>query len=762
MAIKFKNNEDNENNKNSDNKIKEGVKYRIPFIVIFIIMIMLLSAGIILFNHGARNSITRNNDYYISQYRDYLVRYAKNLERYFIYYEDFNDDEAYKKILSVKEDLEKNPNFKININGEDEESQSEFTTGENDIYYENVSPDTQSPAEETQNLEYNLISGNPSAYLRKDVSGLSYTEKEVYVKNLSELLKNHREIKNYIDKTKELKYYISRGEGENKTFETNCDNFFKEPYIALVDINDYIFDESFNGEPLKDYFNKNNLSLSILISKDVVYNDKNSELYYEVVRNGKIDEINIISSKYSFAFIIAAVLLLPIVLKKYKCEHTVLKKAVKIYSMLPLIIKLFSALLGIGVIIDVFYASPAYDIFNSNYLGLLFVLIVISIFIIIEVLFILNAFKILKKPRIFFEEYEIKHFKNHILSLKALLKTGNPLLFIFCNVIYLVLIAGIIILFIVLSECSFDVFVVFCCIYLFLFLFGILLLNLITSYGKISLYIDELSLGDFKEIPEEKGFFMKPVLKLKKIKNTVKQNVENAVKSEKLKTELITNVSHDLKTPLTSIINYIELLKDMGLNDRTAVEYIDILDKKSQRLKILIEDLFEASQLATGQLKLEKTKLDLCELIKQSIGELEAKINAKEIKFKEDIPDKPVFAVVDGRRMWRVFDNLINNIIKYSPKGSRAFISIEEREDKIIICFKNTSEQELNFSADELFERFKRGDDSRSSEGSGLGLSIAKDIVELHGGNIDIAIDGDLFKVSVVIYPSNQLSASPE
>jgi signal transduction histidine kinase len=235
--------------------------------------------------------------------------------------------------------------------------------------------------------------------------------------------------------------------------------------------------------------------------------------------------------------------------------------------------------------------------------------------------------------------------------------------------------------------------------------------------------------------------------------NTMKYGVRTSqraqAKSERLKTELITNVSHDLRTPLTSIMTYSELLKNPELTEDERLSYIEIIDRKSKRLKVLIDDLFEASKMASGNIELVKEKVDLVQLLQQALAEYNEAIQASSIQFRVSNPVQPVYALVDGQKMWRVFENLIGNILKYSLENTRAYIHIEAEQGKAVITFKNISQYELNDNSDELFERFKRGDESRHTDGSGLGLAIAKSIIDLHEGTLDIDVDGDLFKVTI-------------
>lgn len=229
----------------------------------------------------------------------------------------------------------------------------------------------------------------------------------------------------------------------------------------------------------------------------------------------------------------------------------------------------------------------------------------------------------------------------------------------------------------------------------------------------------------------------------------ISKAVEASVKNERMKTDLITNVSHDIKTPLTSIINYVDLLKMESIDDEKINNYIRILDEKSQRLKILTDDLVEASKLSSGVIELQFQKLNLVELIKQSAGEYEEKFGEKYLEVIMNLPSYPVYVKADGRKMWRVLENMYGNIYKYAMKGTRVYVDLSVVNNKVILSVKNISENPLNFQASELTERFIRGDVSRSTEGSGLGLSIAKSIIDRHEGEFKIVLDGDLFKVVI-------------
>lgn len=238
---------------------------------------------------------------------------------------------------------------------------------------------------------------------------------------------------------------------------------------------------------------------------------------------------------------------------------------------------------------------------------------------------------------------------------------------------------------------------------------------------------------------------------INQLKHGVQTSQNEQAKSERLKTELITNVSHDLRTPLTSIINYAELLKNTEVSVEERKSYINIIDQKSKRLKVLIDDLFEVSKMASGNMELQKEEVDIVQLLQQALAEYDTDIRQSTVQFRVTNSPTPVLAQVDGQKLWRVFDNLIGNILKYSIEQSRAYIFVDSNEYEAIITFKNVSKYELSENSDELFERFKRGDTSRHTEGSGLGLAIAQSIVDLHRGRLSIDVDGDLFKVSIFL-----------
>jgi signal transduction histidine kinase len=272
----------------------------------------------------------------------------------------------------------------------------------------------------------------------------------------------------------------------------------------------------------------------------------------------------------------------------------------------------------------------------------------------------------------------------------------------------------------------------------------------VKSFRAIQEGVDKIKAGDLHHRIEVagKGEFSKLASNINSISEGLEKAVEGELKSERLKTELITNVSHDIRTPLTSIITYVDLLKNESDPEKID-EYVEILDQKSQRLKVLTDDLFDAAKASSGSMPVHLEEIDIESLLTQGLGEVNDKIEASELEFKIRQPEEKVFIKADGKLLWRSIENLLSNIFKYAMQGSRVYIDIEDIGNEVLITFKNISAFELNITAEELMERFTRGDESRTSQGSGLGLSIAKSLIELQKGRFTIQIDGDLFKAMI-------------
>lgn len=279
------------------------------------------------------------------------------------------------------------------------------------------------------------------------------------------------------------------------------------------------------------------------------------------------------------------------------------------------------------------------------------------------------------------------------------------------------------------------------------------ILKAIADYDKIEEKLKEMYDGNNNETLDRNEFlpeFYQSVDYINDISNGFERAIQDRIKSERLKTELITNVSHDIKTPLTSIINYVDLLKKEDIKNEKANEYIEILDSKSQRLKKLIEDLVEASKVSTGNVKLKLEKINIIELLNQAIGEFEDKFEAKKLEIILDSKESEIYILADSRYMYRIIENLFSNISKYALENSRVYIDIIKKSNQVYIEMKNISKEKLNISAEELMQRFVRGDKSRTTEGSGLGISIAQNLTEIQKGVFNLKLDGDLFRVELI------------
>ncbi len=283
-------------------------------------------------------------------------------------------------------------------------------------------------------------------------------------------------------------------------------------------------------------------------------------------------------------------------------------------------------------------------------------------------------------------------------------------------------------------------------------IFAVILHRILYNYAKIKSTTMKLAEGETSAQVDTDGmpeFLLEHAEAVNAVRSGITVAIDERTKSERMKTELITNVSHDIKTPLTSIINYVDLLGKEDIKNENVSKYLKVLDRQSNRLKKLIEDLIEASKASTGNIEFNMEKINAQVLLNQSIGEFSDKLTANKISLFTDIPEHEIYLCADNRYLWRVFDNLMSNIVKYAQPNTRCYVDLKETDDKLQFVFRNTSKKALNISADELMERFVRGDRSRYTEGNGLGLSIARSLTEGMGGNLIIDIDGDLFKATV-------------
>ena len=289
---------------------------------------------------------------------------------------------------------------------------------------------------------------------------------------------------------------------------------------------------------------------------------------------------------------------------------------------------------------------------------------------------------------------------------------------------------------------------------LFWLLAGAATLYAVLAFRRLRTGASRLAAGDLSTQVEEKhliGDFRDQARDLNHIRDGVSAAVEERMKSERLRTELITNVSHDIKTPLTSIVSYVDLLSKEEPESETMREYIQVLSRQSARLKKLIEDLIEASKASTGNLPVNWEAVELGVLLDQTLGEYAERLEKAGLEPVLTKPEKPVTVSADGRHMWRILDNLMSNVVKYAMPGTRVYLDLRQENGQALLTLRNISARQLNMPAQELIERFTRGDDARSTEGNGLGLSIAMSLAKLQHGTMDLTVDGDLFKVTLAL-----------
>lgn len=274
----------------------------------------------------------------------------------------------------------------------------------------------------------------------------------------------------------------------------------------------------------------------------------------------------------------------------------------------------------------------------------------------------------------------------------------------------------------------------------------------VLQFGRLQKGSERIAAGDLSNPIDTNGLmwdFKKLAQNINQVGDGIGVAVEQQMKSERFRTELITNVSHDIKTPLTSIINYVDLIKKEPMDNPVFIEYVDVLDRQSSRLKKLIEDLMEASKASTGNIAVNLEPCDVHVLLTQMLGEYAEKAEKNHLTLVEDFSPEEMYIMADSRHIWRVIDNLLNNICKYAMEGTRVYVSMFPKNGNVFLVFKNISKTQLNISSEELMERFVRGDSSRNTEGSGLGLSIAQSLTILMNGEMKLDIDGDLFKVTL-------------
>ncbi|NFP83875.1 HAMP domain-containing histidine kinase [Clostridium sporogenes] len=711
-------------------------KNKFIYIICFIVGIYMISLSVLTGYDLIKNRKCLVKDPYFSskEFDEELQSYCNNLYNFHITYKNFDNKVAESRvtkeqITTLKSFYEDNIlNSQITIKDEYNSFLSEAEQSGDKNRLTKLTQQRDEKLKEVKKENTKTI-----AELKKEIALWSYND----YKNIKKAIESKREIKYYI---------INRGTKEvytNLKPKTNIDSYIKNNSIYSI-----IFPSQSgkikNFSKTKDLFNSFNWEGYIIITKDLNPNDyilKNYN-YYNSIKDRLIKEVLIVISS-----LIIGIFILILFKKRICLNSPILDKINKIYNNIPLDLKLFifilyTAIMGSYLINTSFF----YKLLGINHF---IVITLISIYIFyfifnikydIELKKDKNKLLILCKGSLIYKLITI--FKNSNLNKNLKLK----IIFI---MVLSILLAAFTLLGLLLGFYN-NILIASIITILYIALLIRYLFKKADYLNEILKATKEIACGNLDYIiKEHKGDILGKIShNINNMKEGYKRSLEEQVKSERLKTELITNVSHDLKTPLTSIINYIDLLKKEDLSKDEVNAYISVLDRKSERLKFLIEDLFEASKMSSGSIELNIERIDVTALLKQALGEFQQKIKKSSLQLKFKCNNK-AYANLDGKKTWRVFENLINNIIKYSEPNTRVYIDLIQTDTKIIITMKNISHYEMNFTSDEIFERFKRGDKSRNTEGSGLGLAIAKSIVELQGGNLNINIDGDLFKVII-------------
>ncbi|CEP42430.1 HAMP domain-containing sensor histidine kinase [Paraclostridium sordellii] len=591
----------------------------------------------------------------------------------------------------------------------------------------------------------------------KMIVSISNSYENESIEDARNMLNEFKDIKFFVKNNSTGKIYTNTNYKTNEDFRKNQKDYCnleidlsnsKSTYTKIID------KKRISSKVDKDYFwgmqgNSDSISISISTPKDMNdYDQFGLKSYQDNFKyySNHIDTLFKVLISSGIVSIISLIACIKIKGKLINKDGILLK----IYRKIPIEIYI----VGISILLFSLILDFGYDF------G--YIVSIIAKFIAITLLTIwIIYFKNLDKKNDLITNsitYNVCRFFINIIKNIIKYKNKLPLVkrLILVELI-IVIIAGIIVMFLYIIGYWYDP------LFMLVLIVGYITLSLVIITGIILNKVDyldkiikgtkEIKNGNINHKIEVKGkdtlaIFAQDI-------NNLSEGLENAIdekfRSERMKAELITNVSHDLKTPLTSIINYVDLIKkEENIEPEYLKDYINVLDNKSKRLKVLIEDLFEASKASSGNIELNIEKLDLNQLLRQSIGENEEKISKANLDLKVNLPKEQIYINCDGKRMYRVFENLLINISKYSLHNTRVYIDMKLEEEKVYISFKNISAYELNFEADEIIERFKRGDLARNTEGSGLGLAIARDLVELQGGDFDIQIDGDLFKVNVV------------
>lgn len=571
--------------------------------------------------------------------------------------------------------------------------------------------------------------------------------RQMYIQNQ---LDEYRRAVRYLEGLQNFYYFVEDDAGRvvaGNAGRTEVNNKDRTIMLSAEFCSDNISEKS-NLLYSNAYLEQSNDTVYAAIDEPLIGDDNFADLYQEFqLARSSLPYLFSISTIASFVIVICLIYLMRVAGQKEKdgpIQYLLVDKIYnEIHMLLVICLGVFSFCMALLLTDFIRYRSiPFWSYVFITLLGILY-----SIDVAVVVSYLLSVSRQIK-GKIFFKNTLMSVFLRKIASLftgttfrgwlSLVMLTygmGNCILVFFMFVYwvtnYMILFFGLLI--------AYNVF----CLYLFM--------RALRSLKRIMISARETSKGNLTyqlDLSEISPSFLNFAEDIANIQDGLKKAVEEAVKGERMKTELITNVSHDLKTPLTSIITYVDLLRQQKLENQTAQEYVEVLHVKSYRLKQLIEDLIEASKVSSGNIAVEKMRVDYRQLTMQAIGEMEEKIEEAGLKFKLH-SEQGVFIDADGRHTWRILENIISNAVKYSMKNSRVYIDISKTETHGVLVMKNMSATPIDFDEEHLIERFVRGDSSRTTEGSGLGLSIAQSLAEVQGGTFQVQIDGDLFKCIV-------------
>jgi signal transduction histidine kinase len=673
------------------------------------------------------------SDYFKSPgFESYIFNYLGQVKSFYQDYKDFEKKTKEEK-LSKDELYSIKQRFEVGFKSESNKITEEYNIAINQAEQSGNKDKTNRLIEE-RDKKIESIKKDSDEKLQNDI--------EIKLSNKD---KEYNRLKNYLGQGKDLKFYIEEA-GNNEVYSNIDDGYNVEAYIsrsAFYSVK-IPLDENNLGDlkSVNSYFKTLQWNGYIIVPRPSnTYSNVLSN--YNNYNNGKLQIIK--RGIISLVLLVISVFLL-IILNRRKHKSELFDRIKKMYKRIPLELR---GILFLGDLVVLFITILLMATENLPSENLIFGGPVAAV----SILFLGINLKGLRVIIMNSDEIIAEKKGSLLYKWAGLLQDS----FIVKSALLKIVVIGVMTLIVMYFFASYFAGAVWRdeIIPMLLFIFAYFSIVPMYIFKKISLFnrivkgTDEIVCGNLNYVIEAKGKgnITKLAQNINDMKYGIKKSVEAQMKSEKLKTELITNVSHDLKTPLTSIINYVDLLKNQELSKEEIHDYVAILERKAERLKLLIEDLFEASKMTSGAVELNLERVDIGALMNQALGEFDEKIKASSLSFKLNVPREKFYAQLDGKKTWRVFENLIGNILKYSQADTRVYIDLVQQGENIVLTMRNISAYEMDFEENEIFERFKRGDSSRHTEGSGLGLAIAKSIMELQGGKLSINIDGDLFKV---------------